>query len=378
MVPLGEVVAQSKEYIDAPEARTYPKLSVKLYGKGVALDVPTDGANLKMKRHQLAKAGQVILSEIWGKKGAIGFVPPEGEGALCTSHFFLFDVDGAKVVPKWLEYIFEANFLEEQLDFEAKGTTGYAAVRPAHFMKATVPLPPLPEQRRLVERIAALAEKIDEAISLQRQGDQGLEAICRSILGGSGDGACRPTPLAELVRFRKPDVDVKADETYQFAGVYCFGRGVFVGQRKTGMNFKYTRLTRLKAGNLVYPKLMAWEGALGIVPPDCDGLVVSPEFPVFEVDESRVLPEVLDVYFRTPSVWPTLSGASTGTNVRRRRLNPADFLRHDFPLPPITTQRKLQEVKRRVEEGRQYRESAAKELAAMLPAILDRAFRGEL
>jgi hypothetical protein len=36
---------------------------------------------LKMKRHQLAKAGQVILSEIWRKKGAIGFVPLEGEGA---------------------------------------------------------------------------------------------------------------------------------------------------------------------------------------------------------------------------------------------------------------------------------------------------------
>ena len=28
--------------------------------------------SLKMQRHQIAKSGQVILSEIWGKKGAVG------------------------------------------------------------------------------------------------------------------------------------------------------------------------------------------------------------------------------------------------------------------------------------------------------------------
>lgn len=84
MVALGELLRQYKEYINAPEARIYPKLSVKLYGRGVVPDNPTDGTSLKMKRHQIAKAGQVILSEIWGKKGAIGFVPQTGDGALCT------------------------------------------------------------------------------------------------------------------------------------------------------------------------------------------------------------------------------------------------------------------------------------------------------
>ncbi len=104
-VPLSEVLAQYEEYIHAPEPQTYSKLSVKLYGKGVVLDAPADGSTLKMKRHQVAKAGQVILSEIWGKKGAIGFVPPEGDGALCTSHFFLFDVHGDKIEPKYLQAI---------------------------------------------------------------------------------------------------------------------------------------------------------------------------------------------------------------------------------------------------------------------------------
>src|SRR5437870_9616097 len=140
LVELGDVLQHYTEYIDTPAPREYPKLSVKLYGKGVELDTPAEGAELRMKRHQLAKAGQVILSEIWGKKGAIGFVPPEGEGALCTSHFFLFDVRADRLVPRYLELIFRRNYLEDQLGGEARGTTGYAAVRPKHLLGCEIPL----------------------------------------------------------------------------------------------------------------------------------------------------------------------------------------------------------------------------------------------
>ena len=77
-VPLGEILVQDQRYVTQLEPREYPKLSVKLYGKGVVLDSPAHGSQVKMARHQLARAGQVILSEIWGKKGAIGFVPRKG------------------------------------------------------------------------------------------------------------------------------------------------------------------------------------------------------------------------------------------------------------------------------------------------------------
>jgi type I restriction enzyme S subunit len=144
------------------------------------------------------------------------------------------------------------------------------------------------------------------------------------------------------------------------------------------MDFAYPRLTRLRAGEFVYPKLMAWEGALGIVPPECDGCVVSTEFPVFEVLENRVLPEVLDTHFRTPSIWPKISGASTGTNVRRRRLNPQDFLNYQIPLPSRETQMTLRKVRSEVDALERLQAETAVELDALLPAILDRAFKGEL
>ena len=115
-VPLAHVLKQDTNYVTELEPIIYPKLSVKLYGKGVTLDAPTDGANVRMQRHQFAKPGQVILSEIWAKKGAIGIVPPEGEGALVTSHFFLFDIDEKKVFQEFISWLLKDNYFADLLD----------------------------------------------------------------------------------------------------------------------------------------------------------------------------------------------------------------------------------------------------------------------
>jgi type I restriction enzyme S subunit len=149
------------------------------------------------------------------------------------------------------------------------------------------------------------------------------------------------TSLRELMTLRPPDIEVAPNNLYHFAGVYCFVRGLFAGQKKQGLEFAYKRLTRLRSGDFVYPKLMAWEGALAVVPPECDGLYVSPEFPVFEIDTKQAEPKYLDYYFRRRSVWPKLSGESTGTNVRRRRLHPSSFLRYEIELPPLAEQQRI-------------------------------------
>ncbi len=170
-------------------------------------------------------------------------------------------------------------------------------------------------------------------------------------------------PLGEVLTQREPDVEVAPDQQYSFAGVYCFGRGAFVGQTKVGREFAYPRLTRLRAGDFVYPKLMAWEGAYALVPRECDGLVVSTEYPVFAINTNRLIPTFLESYFKRASVWPEFGGVSTGTNVRRRRLNPVDFLSYRFPLPPLAEQGRIvarvEAVTGKITEARQLREETS-------------------
>ena len=96
------------------------------------------------------------------------------------------------------------------------------------------------------------------------------------------------------------------------------------------------------------------------------------------VNLDRVVPEVRDVHFRNPALWSSIGGASTGTNVRRRRLNPQDFLDLGLPLPLMARQQLLAETCAEVRRIKATQTESRKMLDALLPAILDRAFAGAL
>jgi type I restriction enzyme, S subunit len=373
-VALGDVIHHRSEFIAIDDTKTYRRPRVQLHAQGILLRDEVSGALIKTKKQQVARAGELLVAEIDAKVGGFGIVPPELDGAIVSSHYFLFQNQKERLDVRFLGWFIKTSFFRQQV--EAQGSTNYAAIRAADVLNYTIPLPPMDEQRRVIARIETIAAKIASARDLRSQATTEADGLLRSIL--FGDKSAILVPMGSLVRQRPPDVAVQASETYHFAGVYSFGRGVFRGVERQGMQFSYPRLSRLRAGDFIYPKLMAWEGALGVVPESCEGLVVSPEFPVFEVDRTKVIPEVLDVYFRTPSIWPKLSGASTGTNVRRRRLNPADFLNYQMPLPTANTQALLRDTKRRIDAAKQLQAETSAELDAMLPTVLDKAFRGEL
>jgi len=375
IVPLAEAVTHRKEFIEIDDSLTYKRCRVQLHAQGVVLRDEIGGALLKTKTQQVCRRDEFLVAEIDAKMGGFGVVPPDLDGAIVSSHYFLFTPRPERLDPRFLGYYCRTLAFRDQVT--ARGTTNYAAIRPSHVLGYKIPLPPLEEQRRIVARIDRLAAKIEEARALRRRADEENLELCRAILRDERFGPPTPTPMRELVTWRRPNVQVVGTQSYQFAGVYCFGRGVFSGQRRIGMDFAYKQLTQIRAGEFVYPKLMAWEGALAIVPEECDGHFVSPEFSVFTVHEDRVLPEVLDVYFRSPAVWPSLSGASTGTNVRRKRLNPKDFLDYVFPLPDRRVQLALRAVYHRMNELQPLKDQSPL-LDTLLPSILDRAFRGEL
>jgi type I restriction enzyme S subunit len=376
-ISLGELLRLERRPIVVKPDGQYQEIGIYCFGRGVFHKTPRNGLEVGDKDLFQVKEGDFILQVTFGWEGAVALLTKADDGMFCSTRYPTFRVDETRCLPLFLLYYFRTAEGLDQLVRISPGSAGRNRVLSLkRIPEVLIPLPPLSEQRRIVVRIEKLAAQINEAFTLRRQAAEEAEALCRSIL--AADKNTKLTPLRELVRLRTPDVVVLPEGDYQFAGVYCFGRGVFRGQVRSGLEFAYPRLTRLRAGNFVYPKLMAWEGAFGVVPPECDGCVVSTEFPVFEVLQDQVFPEVLDTYFRNPIVWPEISGASTGTNVRRRRLNPRDFLAYKLPLPSREVQDRLRKVKAQMEVLNRLQAETATELDALLPAILDRAFRGEL
>ncbi|MDR1685767.1 MAG: hypothetical protein LBR82_04890 [Desulfovibrio sp.] len=64
--------------------------------------------------------------------------------------------------------------------------------------------------------------------------------------------------------------------------------------------------------------------------------------------------------------------------MRRRRLNPGDFLNYKMPLPSMQTQKIFRKIKIEVDALKRLQAETAADLDVLLPAVLDRAFKGEL
>jgi type I restriction enzyme S subunit len=387
MVQLGEVLSQYTEYIDTPEPREYRKLSVKLYGRGVILDAPANGATLKMMRHQIAKSGQVILSEIWGKKGAIGFVPEEGDGALCTSHFFLFDTAIDKLDRRWLQAIFDANYLQAQLDAEAKGTTGYAAVRPKILLACEIPLPPLPEQRRIVARIEQLAVKINEARGLRYHSLDEANTLFRKSISsiiGSGWPEVRLEEACDPVRpitygIVQAGHHVPDGVPYIRVSDMAKSELTLAGMLRTAPHIAESyRRSAVREGDIVFA-IRATVGKMRFVPKDLDGANLTQGTARIAPSERAIAPYLFWV-LQTQSVVDSIDSVTKGSTFREITLGKLRTI--PIPLPPLSEQlrivNELDAVKAQIDALKQLQAETAAELAALLPSVLDKAFKGEL
>lgn len=377
LVNLGEVLRLDIDSVPIDPSAIYPMVGVLSFGRGLFYKKPVQHGNTSYRVLYRLKANHIVMSQLFGWEGALALSSDEFAGRFVSPQFPTFVCDDKRIDRSFLGWWLRLPSFWDDLGERTSGMGDRRrTLNPQALFAGKIPLPPLSEQRRIALKVDSVAGCIEKLRTVRSEIAEDAEALLRSIL--AHDTTSSPTQMRNLLRLRPCDIDVRSNEVYDFAGVYSFGRGMFKSGRKSGMSTAYKRLTKLRAGDFVYPKLMAWEGALAVVPPECDGCVVSPEFPVFEILEGQVYPEVLDVYFRTPSVWPRISGASTGTNVRRRRLNPTDFLNSEIPLPSRETQFQLRKVYSEVRRLKHLQSDSAPEIEALLPSLLSKAFSGGL
>lgn len=145
----------------------------------------------------------------------------------------------------------------------------------------------------------------------------------------------------QIASWVRRTVEVKPNNSYTMLGVKSFGRGAFVSGTISGSGTAYRQFQVVQSGDLVYPKLMAWEGAFAVAGGELAGKYVSPEFCTFEFDADKVDSRFVRHWVLSDAFLASVTGHATGTNVRRRRLQPAAFLRTEIPLPGLDEQRTI-------------------------------------
>jgi len=156
------------------------------------------------------------------------------------------------------------------------------------------------------------------------------------------------------------------------AGVYGFGRGLFVREPLAGTNTTYKFLHRLHTNDFVVSQPKGWEGALARVTASFDGRFLSPVFPTFRANPERLDIAYLDWYCKQPKVWEELRHKARGIGARRESVLPAQFLSLEIPLPSLAEQRsivaRIEELAAKIEEARGLRREAVTETESLLSA----------
>ena len=149
-------------------------------------------------------------------------------------------------------------------------------------------------------------------------------------------------PLGDLVSQVARAEKVLPDSKYRLLGVRLEGNGAFHRETVRGTETSATRLTKVEAGDFIYSRLFAWRGAFGLIGHDLDGCFVSNEFPLFQIDRSRLDARYLNRWFQLPATWRRVEEDCKGsTPTTRNRFKEEFFLKLEIPLPPLLEQQAI-------------------------------------
>ncbi len=152
-VDLGQILVKSQDTIEIDPLKSYKQVTVRLWGKGVALRKVIVGSEIRGTKQFMAREGHFITSRIDARNGAFGLIPAALDGAIVTNDFPLFTAQESKLFLPYLDWISKTREFRDLAQAASEGTTNRVRLKEDRFLRMQIPLPPLEEQRRIVARI---------------------------------------------------------------------------------------------------------------------------------------------------------------------------------------------------------------------------------
>ncbi len=144
--------------------------------------------------------------------------------------------------------------------------------------------------------------------------------------------------LGELLRRSNETALLDFDKEYHEVTIRLWGKGVISRGKVKGGDVGTSRQV-VRANQLILSKIDARNGAIGIVPPELDGAIVSNDFPSFEFAE-KLDSSFMGWLVRSTPFVDLCKAASEGTT-NRVRIKEDRFLTQQIQLPSIDEQQTI-------------------------------------
>lgn len=388
---LGEILAPVLREHTVDASREYPLLGIRLDGHGPFHRETVLGTQTSASRLYEVRAGDFIYSRLFAWRGAFGLIEQELDGHFVSNEFPTFTPIDYRIDPKFLRYWFRLPDVLRRVETDCSGSTPLTRNRykEQYFFALEIPLPPLDEQRRIVGCIEELAAKVDEARVLRIESDEQLTALGNSEANAIfGQNDCATRPLGDLCH-------LITDGTHQTPR-YVDGGAIFLSaqnvkpfrflpevHRKVSLEdyAMYTARNKPSRGDILLTRVGAGIGEAAIIDKDID-FAIYVSIALIRPDTSQITPDFLVHWLNSPIGRAHSRSNTLGRGHSQGNLNLNLIRSFPVPVPSIERQKEivaeLHALQAKIDAVKALQTETAAELDAMLPAILDKAFKGEL
>lgn len=339
----------------------------------------------------LIHPGDLVVSGINAAKGAIALYDELAEGpAAATIHYSAYVPKRDRVDPRFLWWMLRSQFFRDLLSNNLPGGIK-TELRSSRLLKIPIPLPPLKEQQRLLIRIQALSERIQEANTLRKEASESVGAILKSTLRYM-EQKFKPGGRLGDVLLTPPRNGWSARCDNAEGGIPVLSLKAITGFRYRSTEFKRTSLYAasdghfwLRPGDMLIsrsntPDLVGHAAIYDGNPEPC----IYPDLMMrIDSDEEKAYKRFVWYWLQSPSTREHVTHNARGTSPTMKKISQDTVMTIPFPSTLSLSEQQhavaeLDALQLEVDSLNHMQAETTAELNALLPSILYLAFKGEL
>lgn len=330
---IGDILELRRRAVEVRVDAAYREIGVRSFGNGLFIKPAVTGADLGNKRVFAIEPGDLVVSNVFGWEGAVAVATSAHTDMIGSHRFMTWTPKTADVDVRYLQQYFVSDAGLVDLRAASPGSAGRnKTLSIKNFESIEVPLPEASEQRRIAAHLASIQTDGRQMAASRRNPWNAIESV---LIGLQWN-----VPLRSLLHEDFDEIELQSDATYRQIDVFGGGRGVIDRGTFVGSSTKYTKMLRVRGGQVVMSRLKAFEGAVAVVPARHDGALVSKEFPTFSL-AADADPQFVRAILRSSLFEAGMRSKSIGLGARRERVDASRFLSIAVPVPPPDVQRAI-------------------------------------
>lgn len=159
-IKLGDVLRRNIVQVPVENTKEYARVRLSWFGKGAYIRDIVYGSKIRTKTQYRIRKGQLLISKIDARMGAVDVVPEELDNAVVTSNFWIYDVDKSLAIPEFILSFLKTSIFTEFAEKASNGSTGRHYLQESLFLNMSIPLPSLQEQRSIVNNVRRMERSI--------------------------------------------------------------------------------------------------------------------------------------------------------------------------------------------------------------------------